>query len=217
MFENSRRQTRKFKSMSSGAALTFISTLMWFLMSASSASALNMISLDCGAGSVGSGDQFVVDVTMNFAESTGGGGMEIYLNENLSFVSFTFDTIFSGNFGLLNPTNGSGNGSAGSPLEIAFGFFSAMPPWGYSGEQTIGQIVLQAGAPGSVGSITAGASSFNPGPFYGFDDVNTPMNVQFGATSVTIMPEPSTALLLGIGLLGISARSKGRSRSQDRA
>ncbi len=186
--------------------------VMYCLFAASSASAINMISLDCGLPSVNAGEQFTMDIVMDFSESTGGGGLELSLDPSVSFVAFEFDTGFTGNFGLLAPTSGGTT----SPLEIAFGFFSASPPWGWVGQQTIGQITLQALTAGAVASVSAGPSLFNPGPFYGFVDVNQPMDVQFGSASVTITPEPSTALLMGLGLVGLSMRSGNRSSRSGR-
>ena len=209
MFEDSRRYTRKLKSTSSAAALAFISMLMCCLLGASSASASNTISLNCGSGSVASGNQFSVDVVMNFSEATGGGGMEIILDPSLSFVSFAFDAAFSGNFGLLNPNSGSGNGSASAPLEIAFGFFSAAPPYGYVGLQTIGQITLQALTPGAVASIGSFASAFNPGPFYGFGAASTTVLAAFITPPDALPVTPSTPLGMSMAKTGIAPTTGG--------
>jgi hypothetical protein len=149
---------------------------------------------------------------MNFAGEVSGGGLEVwYDGAALSFVSFVFDELFTGNFGLTY----SPDGATTNPITVGFGFFSMVPPYGgFSGAQVIGTMTFEALPTGSgtTSMVATGASSVLPGPFYGPADPFAPMVISYGSTQVTVansvpvVPEPSTALLLLVGLAGLSYR-----------
>lgn len=207
--------------MSAGkfALSLFASIAALVILSASQAAALNSIALTPATGTVAAGDQVNISLIMNFDDVMSGGGLEIsYDDLGLSFVSFSFDVGFGGNFGLSAPVAGDST----NPLSIGFGFFSTAPPYGVSGEQLIGTLVFEALAPGIglTSTISTGASSVFPGPFYGPADPMNPLVVAFGSTQVMVsspapIPEPSTALLLLVGLTGLSAFPNWVNRSKN--
>jgi hypothetical protein len=194
----------------------FSSIAALVILSASQAAALNSIELSPTTQSVTVGDQVNISLNMNFDDLTTGGGLEVsYDALALSFVSFSFDVGFGGNFGLSAPTDGD----QANPFTIGFGFFSMAPPYGANGQHLIGTLVFEALAPG-IGTISTGASSFIPGPFYGPADPMNPLVVEFGSTQVMVaspapIPEPSTALLLLVGLTGLSAFPNWVNRSKN--
>jgi len=185
---------------------------------ASPASALNSIVLGPSSLTVTEGESFAIQLVMDFDDATAGGGIEITHDSLVSFISFDFDSNFVGNFGLTAPADNE----VVQPLEIGFGFLTMAPPFGISGRHVVGTITFEALGVGATQFVTTAASGFNPGPFYGPADPFAPMAVSFGSSAVTIVPaqpvpEPSTALLMFLGLAGLSlfpaAPGKGRPRN----
>ncbi len=190
---------------------------------ASPASALNSIALDPDFLTVSVGDTFTVDLTMSFDDSTVGGGVEIYFDSNFDFVSFAWNPAFQllANFGLAAPPDGS----TAQPLEVAFGYFNFLNPTsGLSGTHTIGSLTFTANNEGDNRAIWTAASPLSPGPFYSPAHSTTPMIVAFGGTQITvqdaatptgpgtIVPEPATALMMFLGLAGLSIYPSNRRR-----
>ena len=197
----------------------FSSIAALVILSASQAAALNSIELSPTTQSVTVGDQVNISLSMNFDDVMSGGGLEVsYDALGLSFVSFSFDVGFGGNFGLSAPAAGD----SADRLSIGFDFFSTAPPFGVTGQQMIGTLVFEALAPGIglTSTISTHASSVFPGPFYGPADPMNPLVVEFGSTQVLVsspapIPEPSTALLLLVGLTGLSAFPNWVNRSKN--
>ncbi len=163
--------------------------------------ALNSIDLDPASLTVNQGENFSIQLTMNFDEATVGGGLEVTYTTNVSFVSFEFNPSLTNTFGLSGPANSA----PGQPLEIGFGFFTMSDPPGVSGSHVIGTFTFNALAVGPTQFITTASSALSPGPFYGPADPLVPMTVSFGSSAVTVVPEPSTAILMFLGLLGLGA------------
>ena len=106
--------------------------------------ALNSIDLDPASLTVNQGENFSIQLTMNFDEATVGGGLEVTYTTNVSFVSFEFNPSLTSTFGLTGPTNNA----PGQPLEIGFGFFTMAPPFGVSGSHVVGTFTFNALAVG---------------------------------------------------------------------
>jgi hypothetical protein len=125
----------------------------------------------------------------------------------VTFQSFSFDPLFTGNFGLSSPADAE----TILPLEIGFGFFFPNgPDFGESGLHKVGTLSFLAVGAGATQMITTGPSALSPGPF--FDPAATPLDVSFSGAVVNIasVPEPSTALLIGLGLICFSSRARSR-------
>ena len=170
---------------------------------AAPAFALNMVYLDPSAVSVNEGETFAIQLKMNFTDPTVGGGVEISYDAMVEFVSFDFNqTMFSNPMLNMGPADNDPN----QPLEVGFGAFFMAPPFGITGEHVVGTMTFRALGTGHTQFITSAASPLGtvPGPFYG-PGATTPLAVSFGTSAVTVVvPEPSTAVLLSLGLVGLA-------------
>ncbi len=176
---------------------------------ASPAHALNTIALDPNFLTVSVGDTFQLDLLMNFTDQTVGGGVEIRYDSNFEFVAFQFDPAFLqvANFGLGSPAVGE----TAQPLEVAFGYFNFVnPTQGLSGSYTIGTFTFNAINEGAGKFVLTDPSPLSPGPFYSPTDSVNPLVVSFGDTQIeilpagaTVIPEPTSAILMGLGLAGL--------------
>ncbi len=185
--------------------------LSLLLSSASSAQALNSIYLSATAPEIPVGNDFQVQLLMDFDDVTSGGGIEISFDpSSLSFKSFQFDSLFSANFGLTGPADAASM----QPLEIGFGFFVPVAPFGAVGQHTIGTLTFTAVGVATAQQIHAGPSVLLPGPFYG-PSSTSPLPVEFGSVgvNVVVVPEPTCALLIGCGLGLLARRGRTRVRS----
>lgn len=188
--------------------LLLISSVSVLLLGASQAAAFNSIELSPVTQAVNVGDQVSIAVMMNFSEPTVGGGLEVsYDAVGLSFVSFSFDAGFAGNFGFTSPAAGDQT----NPITIGFGFFQ-VPSSSIVGQLVVGTLIFEALTPGSRTVFTAASSGLAPGPFYSPAAPFGELTVHYGSAQVTVpgpvpVPEPSTALLFLVGLAGLSCRS----------
>ena len=198
----------------------FASIAALVMFSASQAAALNLIELTPTTQNVTVGDQVNISLSMNFDDVTTGGGLEVsYDSLGLSFVSFSFDPAYGGFAGFeMAPADAY----SANPFSIGFGFFTAGPPYGVSGQNVIGTLVFEALAAGvgTTSTVSTSASNVIPGPFYGPLDSN-PLVVTYSSAQVLVsssapIPEPSTALLLLVGLTGLSAFPNWVNRSKNK-
>jgi hypothetical protein len=154
---------------------------------------------------VAEGENFSIQLSMDFDEATTGGGLQISYDSLVSFISFDWDESFMANFGRTAPADNE----AAQPITLGFGYFSFAPPFGFSGQHDIGTLTFQALGAGATQFVTAAASSLIPGPFYGPANPSAPMTLSYGQAEIEIVPvvpvpEPSASLLMFLGLAGLS-------------
>ncbi len=179
-------------------------------LSASSASALNIISLTPATAVAEVGDLISFDLSMDFDAPLQGGGIQIAFDDSLlQFSSFGFDALLADEATLrCHPGTPTPNCNETLPpnLEIGWGVFMSDP---LTGPHLIGTLVLEAIGAGET-LLTMTESIGFPGSFYSPDQSLIAPTLEGASISIgaSAVPEPTTALLLGMGLTALSVRSR---------
>ncbi|MDE0884022.1 MAG: cohesin domain-containing protein [Myxococcota bacterium] len=184
--------------------------ILMFLAS-SSASALNTLSLSPSTSVTEVGEFISVDLNMDFSSQMQGGGIEVYFdNSVLSYQSFTWASDLYDDAYLRcwpqTATDYCNELSAPPKLELGWGVLLNDL---LTGPHLIGTIVFEAIGQGESALNLLESLNF-PGQFYdGNGSLIAPelvgAHVSVGATTV---PEPATALFLGMGLVALSIGSR---------
>lgn len=186
-----------------------IATCVATFVLASSAHATSVVGFESpGVSSVQQGQVLDVAVRFDFDDLTLGGGFDLDFSVDLfSFKQFEFDLNLGDDPAFRSkPTNNQASG----PYTIAFGSFA-----GLTGIKTVGILQLLAKQDLALGSgpvlVSASDNTLPSGPFV--DELGAPLAVQYVGLRGSVVPEPGTALLLGVGLAALSVRKRGREES----
>ena len=170
---------------------TTLATVLIALLWAAGAQALNILRLDPVQQDVGLGDQAFLTLTMNFDDTTLGGG--ILFGDSLGILSLS-SIAFDGNLPddpdfrcpgspvVLCPTD---------PNFLSFGTFA-----GVSGPHTVARLTFDTHDLGSTEVRITIDRSFS-------DGVGNPLEVMTASATINVIPEPSTFALLALGGLGL--------------
>ena len=178
---------------------------IWISVPVGAARALNMISLTPVAQEESLGETVLVTLQMQFDEATLGGGVDLLFDPSvLDFVSFEFDPGL-GDDPIFRLTPSSP--TDGNRLVLGFGDFD-----GIGGSRAIGTVTFDAVGVG-VANLSTGPNAQPAGPFVSAASPLDLLLVDFEASAVTVVPEPSTLGLLILGSGGlVLLGSKGGAR-----
>ena len=175
----------------------------------------NSVLLSVPSEAIQIGSVFEIQLGIDFTDILMGGSIALdYDATALEFVSFTFTE--GGPEPILADFTQSPFGAF-----VSWGWFQYEPDYGVLGLRSIGTLTLIArtlGVTSIVSSAVANGTAAGPlvGPGSpGTPLVGTPLQVNYGQTSFYVVPEPSSAGLLLLGLL-LLARL-GQAGSEDRS
>ncbi|MEM6640344.1 MAG: VPLPA-CTERM sorting domain-containing protein [Pseudomonadota bacterium] len=182
---------------------------------AAPAAMANVISLTPLTQIVDPGEEFTLEVRMDFLQETVGGAFDVFYDTALvDFVSFTYNDDFLAN--IVDPaftlvpdvceTSGAANGgcSVGDAEinGIGFGNFD-----GILGSHLIGELTFTAGSEGLATFLTASSDSL----FGGFISAATAneLTVVYNGAAVLVTPIPAAVWMM-LGGLGVLTRFRKR-------
>lgn len=168
----------------------------------------NEVTVTLGSASplIAKGTTFNVEVGIDFTDLLMGGSLHLdYDSEALEFVSFSFDPL-AGEPILSDFTESAAGGF------VTWGWFENLDRLSISGIRRIGVLTLLAknkGPSSLVSSAVAATQAAGPlvGPGSLTDPLEgAPVNVLYGQTFFSIVPEPGTASMMLLGLLILKLR-----------
>ena len=198
------------KSIGSYSRVLVVLGFLAGVLNATSAVALNSISLAPPSVVADIGDSISFDLIMDFSAELQGGGVEITYDPSLlAFQSFVFDPLLPDDVPFRcwpHAVTPHCNDALPPTIEVGWGvlFSPAL-----TGSHVIGTFLFQALISGPTGISLAPSVGF-PGPF--FDTNGNPIPTEFQGASVAIglvaIPEPTASLLFGMGLCILSVRKR---------
>lgn len=177
------------------------------LFGASASEAQNLLSLEASPASVGVGDQLEVVVTMDFSDTTTGGGVTFGYNPtHLSLDSIAFDA------GLGDDPDFECSGSAAVSCPADPGYLAFGTVTGLTGEHTIATVTFTALSGGTEAISLAASSAFGGvgGDALEVTLIGTSVSVATAIPSLSIW---GFTLLVGL-LLGTAVNLVGGSKSR---
>ena len=194
-----------------------------FLLGASSASAISFTLAGANGQDVAPPDQVTITVSMNTEATTGITVMSVgvlfddsQLTYNQGDSSATSYLLYGGRGGgnYLKAASTCGglapNGSCNLALpgQINIDYVSADLAGGTSntGVATLAILVFDVTGPSGFASIALSSSS--PGNVVGQPGGGSVAPTLFGGAGVNVIPEPTTALLVGLGLVGLGVAGR---------
>ena len=170
----------------------------------------NAITVTLGSASplIAKGTTFNVEVGIDFTDLLMGGSLHLdYDREALELVSFSFDPV-AGEPIVSDFTESATGGF------LTWGWFENLDRFSISGIRRIGVLTLLAknrGPSSLVSSAVAATQAAGPlvGPGSLTDPLDgAPVNVLYGQTFFSIVPEPGTASMMLLGLLILKLRPR---------
>ena len=194
---------------------TSIIALATFMVAGAASAALTVTSAQSGGLTVNPGDTVTIDISISTsAPEALALGLRAANYDNTILTNGTGTVVPSGIFGvnlggtILGGLNNSASGAeqgpqsgvrAGWSVNLFQGVSTAAA---YTAGPDVFQVQFVAGAPG-VTTVDIGAFASYSDTYTGGDNGMNAASVQ-----VTVIPEPGTALLMGLGLAGLAAAGR---------